>query len=900
MTEEILVPWEPADKTGRQTTMKRTLALPFIAFALLAAACTSAGTTTTSEPSSTDPGTTEPITTDPGTTEPGDDPDDSDGSSGPVGFAPAALQQFGDCSAFLDYVHTEGAERVGPYGLGGGGYYGGPIFATDDAAVAESAPAEGDGRAVPEAPVATQAASGEERAADQASSDGSFSTTNVQVDGVDEPDIIKTDGNRIIAITGETLHYIDIAADGTTGTKRGSVTLTPTNQYAYGYEIFISGDRALVFAQGDSGFYPEPRIIDDVAVGTTSVEPSVAPTEPPAEPPVETRPAEDVPSDTIDTPEADTDAEAGLVEIQPAPDEIEAPPVDSEVPIEEGPADTDSANKEPFTVDPETLPPVSPTGYLGPQTLVIEIDMSNPDDLTVANTMLIDGRYISARSIGDTARVVVTSPPQDLGFLYPSSPETEDKAEEANRQVILESTVEDWIPEYTVIGADGSTTAGALADCANIHAPADFGGFDMLSIITLDLGSSLDAPVGTSSVMATGDTVYASADRMYVTTNIWEPIVNEQTNEWLDENYETAVHRFSIAGDGPASYEASGSIQGHLLNQFSMNDRDGVFYAATTSGAPWMGGEQSESQIVAMEISGDQLVEVGSVGGLGQGEQIYSVRYVGTTAYVVTFRQTDPFYVLDLSDPRNMSVQGELKIPGFSSYLHPISDTLVLGVGQDATEDGRTTGTKVSLFDVTDPANPLEVDVWTLPDGFSDAEFDHRAFLWWAPTNTAVLPLQSYRDRFAGAVVLKIENNTITEQGRIQHSEEEVGQVGQTDCRVITVEDLGGNEDNEFFWTIQSGGQGQLCGPNDQGGAVGLFCSPVPITDLQNYFWNGEVTIDTTGADRLELCYPDWNGYQTAVQRTMVIDGSLWTLSPERLQSNDVTTLDRTAAIDLT
>ena len=90
---------------------------------------------------------------------------------------------------------------------------------------------------------------------------------------------------------------------------------------------------------------------------------------------------------------------------------------------------------------------------------------------------------------------------------------------------------------------------------------------------------------------------------MYVTTNIWEPIVNEQTKEWLDENYQTAVHRFSIAGTGPADYEASGSVEGHLLNQFSMNDRNGVFYVATTSGAPWS-GDGSESQIVAMEADG--------------------------------------------------------------------------------------------------------------------------------------------------------------------------------------------------------------------------------------------------------------------------------------------------------
>ncbi len=814
--------------------MKRTLALPLTAFALLAASCTSSGSTT-SEPDSSDPGTTEPFTTEPDITAPDTtgavpDPGD-DASTGPVGFAPASLQRFDNCSAFLGYVHTEGVQRVGPYGFEGGGYVGFPeVFATEESVdVAASEPSEG--RAT-DAPVGSDAQADAEG---EAGDDGGFSTTNVQVEGVDEPDIVKTDGDRILAITGETLHYIDVSEDGTTGIKRGSIVLGSETQYAYGYEIFITDDRAVVFASsevwndfGRGG--PTPVFSDDVAI-----------------------------------------------------------------------AESEEAVEEAMPVEPDGPigGPIVPGSYFGPQTLIIEIDLSNPDALTVANTMLIDGRYISARSIGETARVVVTSPPQDLGFLYPSSPGIEDKAEEANRQVILESTADDWIPGYTVTDAAGDTESGQLVDCANIHAPADFAGFDMLSIVTLDLASSLDAPTGTSSVMASGDTVYASADRMYITTNIWEPIVNEQTNEWLDENYQTAIHRFSIAGDGPASYEASGSVDGHLLNQFSMNDRDGVFYVATTSGAPWR-GDSSESQIVAMEAEGDQLVKIGAVGGLGKGERIFSVRYVGETAYVVTFRQIDPFYVIDLSDPRNMSVEGELKIPGYSSYLHPISDTLVLGVGQDATDEGRTTGTKVSLFDVSDPANPLEVDVWTMPDSFSDAEFDHRAFLWWAPTNTAVLPLQSFNDRFSGAVVLKVENNTITEQGRIQHTDEEVGAIGQTDCRVLTSDEIGTDENNEFFWVQESGGQVQGCGPDDQGGAAGLFCNPIPLDEIDFYYWDGDVTIDTTGLDRIEICYPDWNGFQTAVQRTMVIDNSLWTLSTSRVQSNDLGTLDRTEAIDLT
>ena len=867
-------------------TMKRTLALPLTALALVAAACTSTGSSTgepgTGSPDITEPGRTDPVTTDPETTTPGGtDPDG--GPSGPVGFAPASLQRFDDCAAFIDHIHTEGVERVGPYGLDGGGYFGFPELAIEEAegGIATDDAADGD---VASAPAETSSASGNETTADRATSevdsgDGTFSTTNVQVEGVDEPDIVKTDGDRIIAIAGNNLHYIDVAEDGTTGTLRGSVELNDdqANTYSYGHEIFLAGDRIFVFAQGEGGYYSrEPVFIDDVEAPepVEALEPVEAPE--PIEPTTTVRSDEEAPSDTIDTPnqetDAEADAEAGFAPIKPDDEEVFDQPINP--------------------------------GYAGPQTLIIEIDASNPDTPTVANTMRIDGRYISARSIGDTARLVVTSPPQDLGFLYPSNPGTEDKAEAANRQVILDSTPSDWIPDYTLTDAEGNEQTGEIADCSGVHAPADFSGFDMLSVVTLDLGSDLTAPTSGAAVLASGETVYASQDRLYVSTNIWEPIINEQTQEWIDENYQTALHRFSIAGDAPATYEGSGSVDGHLLNQFSMNDRDGILYAATTTGAPWGGGD-SVSQIVALELNGDQLEQIGSVGGLGETERIFSVRYVGDTAYVVTFRQTDPFYVVDLSDPRNMVVQGELKIPGYSSYLHPISDDLVLGVGQDATDEGRTTGTKVSLFDVSDPTNPLEVDVWTLPNAYSDAEFDHRAFLWWAPTNTAVLPLQSPGDRFSGAVVLQVQDGAITEQGRITQADTEEGPIGQTDCRVPSREDLGigetGNTGNsgELEWIFESGNQLNLCTANQKGGATGMYCEEVPTDELQ-YWYNGELEIDISQYDRIEFCYQDWDGYRTAVQRTLVIDGNLWTLSPERIQSNDLTTLDRTSAIDLT
>jgi hypothetical protein len=195
-------------------------------------------------------------------------------------------------------------------------------------------------------------------------------------------------------------------------------------------------------------------------------------------------------------------------------------------------------------------------------------------------------------------------------------------------------------------------------------------------------------------------------------------------------------------------------VPGRLLNQFSLSEHDGYLRVATTTdpGAgccrpvtPAPGGTgapaQSESAVTVLAQRGDRLVEVGRVGGLGKGERIYAVRFLGPLGYVVTFRETDPLYTVDLSDPRRPRAAGELKINGYSAYLHPAGEGRLIGVGQDATADGRRTGTQVSLFDVADPAQPRRIARYQVPYGQSEAEFDHHAFLYWPATGLLVLPV---------------------------------------------------------------------------------------------------------------------------------------------------------------
>ncbi|MET7297553.1 beta-propeller domain-containing protein [Embleya sp. NPDC005575] len=192
----------------------------------------------------------------------------------------------------------------------------------------------------------------------------------------------------------------------------------------------------------------------------------------------------------------------------------------------------------------------------------------------------------------------------------------------------------------------------------------------------------------------------------------------------------------------------------------------------------------TESVVTVLARSGDKLTPIGRVGGLGRTERIMGVRFAGPLAYVVTFRQTDPLYTLDLSDPRNPKAVGELKINGYSAYLHPIADGRLIGVGQDATDGGRRLGTQVSLFDVSSLANPTRVAQYALPGANSQAEQNAHAFLYWAKDGTVVVPVNdsysiSAQPQFAPgekspsggsyALVLRVEGSRIVEVGRVTH-----------------------------------------------------------------------------------------------------------------------------------
>ncbi|WNY25226.1 beta-propeller domain-containing protein [Methanolapillus millepedarum] len=193
----------------------------------------------------------------------------------------------------------------------------------------------------------------------------------------------------------------------------------------------------------------------------------------------------------------------------------------------------------------------------------------------------------------------------------------------------------------------------------------------------------------------------------------------------------------------------TGTVPGRINDQFSIDEYDGYLRVATTVGSGWLTRDEQTNGVYVLDSN---MKTVGQVTGLAQGERVYSARYVGDRLYLVTYKQIDPFFVVDLSDPQNPSVLGELKLPGYSTYLHPISENLVVGLGY--ADDWKM---KLTLFDVTNVNSPVELDSYTFSNySHSSALHDHHAFMWDADRNLLVLPTYEH------AYVMEIKDGNIS------------------------------------------------------------------------------------------------------------------------------------------
>jgi uncharacterized secreted protein with C-terminal beta-propeller domain len=450
------------------------------------------------------------------------------------------------------------------------------------------------------------------------------STTNVQVAGVDEADIVKNDGKYLYAISGQSLFILaayppeqarvlsKIVCD-----KEASLT-----------EMYIEGDRLVVI--GTNNYYgPEPLEKSDVP----------------------------------------------------------------------------------------------PPAYL---TFIAIYDITDRAKPELVRNIEYEGYYSTSRMVDGHVYVVLTT--------YPDYVVYEKK----------DLRCSDIIPGYRDTrkgqAPGGLEPACGYQDVESVD-PETFSSF--LSILTVSLpdgGDTVDKRV----IAGYSESVYASAKHLYVVGSKYR-----YWGYWPQSGVEeqrTTIYKFKL--DGPkTTYITSAEVPGTVLNQFSMDESDGYFRIATTSGHVSREGSTSTNNVYVLD--GD-LKTTGRLEGMAPGETIYSARFIGNRAYLVTFKKVDPFFVLDLADPGNPRVLGALKIPGYSDYMHPYDENHIIGIGKNAVEatpeEGDFAwyqGMKIALFDVTDVANPREMYKVEIGDRGTDsyALNDHKAFLFDREKNLLVLPV---------------------------------------------------------------------------------------------------------------------------------------------------------------
>jgi hypothetical protein len=588
---------------------------------------------------------------------------------------PAGLDAFRSCADALAGLRRAASASVTAYGMPGGGpdvMYGG---------------------------VAMKAAAGV--AAPQASSAAApaHSGTNTAVPGVDEPDLVKTDGQRIVLIEGDQLTVVDAASRRVTGKLRlpggdvtgpgGTVAKTPIAPFAGPANLLLSGDHALVLTSGYGPIAGAARYV-----------------------------------------------------------------------------------------------PVNPRAQL------LLVDLSGAP--RVVSSYSIDGSLLDARQVGSVVRVVTqTLPRVTFPVLSPSASQARLLA--ANRAVIRRAGAGAWLPGYTETSG-GKSVSGSVP-CTSVSRPVKYSGTSMLTVETFDLGSSALGTGSPVSIEADGDTVYGTSSSLYIASG----------NQWAGPAFrggvayagaadtgagakavagslpagirqQTQIYRFDISAPGAPRFAASGTVPGYLVDQYAMSEWNGYLRVATTTGLSWAAADgpspagasasPSSSAVYSLSLAGPAMPVAGKVTGLGSGERIYSVRFDGPVGYVVTFRQTDPLYTVDLSDPSHPRVVGSLALTGYSAYLHPVSASQLIGIGQSADSVGHTGGTQVSLFDVADLAAPARLATYALAGSSSTAEFDPHAFLYWPNAGLVVVPLDTPAQ--SGDLVLRLSGSSMTKVGLLQ------------------------------------------------------------------------------------------------------------------------------------
>ncbi len=501
---------------------------------------------------------------------------------------------------------------------------------------------------------------GESNAGTPSGPPSGHSETNNQVAGIDEADIVKTDGQRLWLLHGQELMVIEAWPPQSIGVERSlPIEGSP-------YELFVANGRALVYS----------TVYLDV------------------------------------------------------------------------PSKEDSAGRPGWSGDD------APGGYPGypgsygvqfTKLTVIDLDDAAP---RTVRELYFEGNYTSSRRNGDQVRTVISGGINYLPLDYWNMPYGDpgsahyraevDRWEASQIAALNARPIEDWLPR-TFEGSSGNLSV-LPPSCGDYYAPPPG---QTQPGLTRVIGLSLKDPktVRETAVLGNASQVYSNADVLVLAQTEYNA-----ESMWRSGGEQTAMHLFGLSGHH-SNYLASGSVVGQLDDQFSLDERGGVVRIATTSWGSSASGE-SENHVFALRRDGDTLKVVGSTGPLAEGERIFSARFVGDKGYIVTFRQTDPLYVIDLSNPNDLKVLGELHIPGFSDYMHPLDDGHLVTIGRHRADDGWSEDAlALQVFDVTVPTAPsLKHKHVFKKDGWSNANYDHKAFSFYADRELMAFPFSGYNE----------------------------------------------------------------------------------------------------------------------------------------------------------
>lgn len=409
---------------------------------------------------------------------------------------------------------------------------------------------------------------------------------------------------------------------------------------------------------------------------------------------------------------------------------------------------------------------------------VTVFDIADRAAPVVVQETVLDGRLVESRAIDDRVFVVMENDKTPEPLIVTG----EDGVQTYETQAVYEARlraadIETLLPSYSTMveGPSGEQEIrGSLIDLGNTWLPDCADGADLITVAAFDVDSGGAGPVSATTVAGSGGEIYMSAESLYVVSQAhagWR-------GGWWSEPT-SAIYKFDLRAAG-VPLVATGTVSGAIVNQFSMDENDGYFRIATTerieNPPPGWPQQGLSNNLFILQQHGSSLDIVGSLTGLAADERIQSVRFIGDRGYVVTFRTVDPLFVLDLSNAEQPKVAGELKVPGFSTYLHPIDADHLIGFGRDAdAATGRYAGLQLSLFDVSDPATPLSVDRQTLSPGErmddSEALTEHHAFSYFADEGILALPVSEGWGTDTALRVFKVDaQQGFTFLGQIEHS----------------------------------------------------------------------------------------------------------------------------------